>query len=106
MGVVALVGLKGAAGFFGRQSKLKGTAFFFLGLLLIILGWPFCTVGGFASQLYGIFLLFRSFLGTILVYAQGLPLIGGFLRSQSDALNRVVKVLETPTDKKRAKFEV
>ena len=85
---------------------MKGSAFFFLGLILIILGWPFFTITGFTSQLYGIFLLFQSFLGTILVYAQGLPVIGGFLRSQSDALNRVVKVLETPSDKKRAKFEV
>ena len=109
MGVVALVGFKNAASFFGRESKIKGSVFFFAGLLLIMLGWYLCTLLGFVGQMYGIFLLFRSFLGTILVYAQGLPVVGGFLRSQSDALNRAVKILEstgTGGDKKRAKFEV
>jgi hypothetical protein len=80
MGVVALVGFKSALSFFSRESKIKGSAFFFAGLLLIILGWFLCTFLGFIAQLYGIFLLFRSFLGTILIYAQSLPGIGGFLR--------------------------
>ncbi len=110
MGVVALVGVKNAATFFGRESKLKGSAFFFAGLLMIIIGWPFFTFLGFVSQLAGIFFLFRSFLGTILIYAQGLPVVGGFLRSQSDAINRAVKIIESSGsssgDKKRAKFEV
>lgn len=68
MGVVALVGYKNAFSFFGRESKLKGSLFFFIGLVLIITGWYLLTSLGFLSQLYGIFLLFRSFLGTILMY--------------------------------------
>jgi hypothetical protein len=68
MGVVTLVGYKNAFGFFGRESKLKGSLFFFIGLVLIITGWYLLTSLGFLSQLYGIFLLFRSFLGTILMY--------------------------------------
>ena len=108
MGVVALVGLKNAVGFFTRESKVRGSAFFFLGLVLILTGFYLCTFLGFVAQLYGIFLLFRSFIGTILVYAQGLPFIGGFLRS-SDAVHKVVKIIEnagTDTTKKRSKFEV
>lgn len=81
MGVVALVGAKNAVGFFLRESKIKGSLFFFLGLLCIITGWYMFTLLGFILQLYGIFLLFRSFLGTILIYGQSLPFIGGFLRS-------------------------
>ncbi len=50
-------------------------------------------------------MLFRSFIGTILVYAQGLPFVGNFLRS--DAVQRVAKVIESTGDsKKRSKFEV
>jgi hypothetical protein len=59
-------------------------------------------------QLYGIFLLFRSFLGTILIYGQSLPFIGGFLRSQSENIQKVVKGLDGGSEKRggRAKFEV
>jgi len=107
MGVVALVGFKNAVAFFSRSSKIQGSAFFFLGLVFIIVGWYLFTALGFLCQLYGIFLLFRSFIGTILVYAQGLPFVGGFLRS--DAVQRAAKVIETVgsgDSKKRAKFEV
>jgi hypothetical protein len=108
MGVVALVGFKNAVGFFARESKRKGSALFFFGLVLLCTGWYLCTLLGFVAQLAGIFFLFRSFLGTILVYAQSLPVIGGYLRS-SDALHRVVKVIENSDrggSAKRAKFEV
>jgi hypothetical protein len=106
MGVVALVGFKNTITFFTRSSKIKGSVFFFLGLILIVTGWYLFTLAGFLSQLYGIFLLFRSFLGTILVYAQSLPVIGGYL-SKSDAIHRAVKLIETGDDsKKRAKYEV
>jgi hypothetical protein len=69
MGVVALVGFKNTITFFTRSSKIKGSVFFFLGLFMIVTGWYLFTLAGFVCQLYGIFLLFRSFLGTILVYA-------------------------------------
>jgi hypothetical protein len=105
MGVVALVGLKNAVGFFTRSTKIQGSAFFFVGLVFIVIGWWMFTLIGFTCQLYGIFLLFRSFIGTILVYAQGLPFVGNFLRS--DAVQRVAKVIESTGDsKKRSKFEV
>lgn len=69
MGVVALVGFKNAVSFFARESKRKGSAFFFAGFLLICSGIYLCTTLGFLAQLAGIFFLFRSFLGTILIYA-------------------------------------
>jgi hypothetical protein len=105
MGVIALVGFKNAIGFFSRESKIKGSVFFFVGLVLIVTGWYLFTFLGFLAQLYGIFLLFRSFIGTILVYAQSLPFIGGFLRS-SDAVHKAVKIIENTDGKKRSKFEV
>lgn len=107
MGVIALVGFKNAIAFFTRSTKIQGSAFFFLGFLFIVVGWYLFTILGFMCQLYGIFLLFRSFIGTILIYAQGLPFIGNFLRS--DAVQRAAKVIEsvgTGDSKKRSKFEV
>lgn len=47
MGVVALVGAKNAFVFFMRESKIKGSIFFFLGLLCIITGWYGFTILGF-----------------------------------------------------------
>jgi hypothetical protein len=47
MGVVALVGFKNAVGFFARESKIKGSVFFFAGMVLICTGWYLCTLLGF-----------------------------------------------------------
>lgn len=105
MGVVSLVGFKNTVSFFTRGTKIKGSIFFFAGLLLIILGWYLFTFVGFSLQLYGIFLLFRSFLSPILMYAESLPVIGGFLQ-KNDTIHRVVKNIERGDGKKRAKFEV
>ena len=104
MGVVALVGPKNALGFFLKEKKIKGSIFFFVGFLFIIAGWYMFTFLGFLSQLYGIFLLFRSFLGTILIYGQGLPVVGGLFRSQSETIQKAVNKLSGTTG--RAKFEV
>jgi hypothetical protein len=106
MGVVGLVGPKNALGFFLKEKKVKGSIFFFLGLLFIISGWYMFTFLGFISQLYGIFLLFRSFLGTILIYGQGLPFIGGFLRSQSANIQKAANKFSGGSSSGRAKFEV
>jgi hypothetical protein len=78
--------------------------FFFAGFIIIMVGWWMFTLLGFVSQMWGIFLLFRSFLGTIMIYGQSLPIIGGILRS--DAVKSVVRILESSEKKGKAKFEV
>ena len=42
--------------------------FFFGGMTLIIVGWPFFVLGGFLCQVWGMFLMFKSFLKTIFAY--------------------------------------
>ena len=56
--------------------------------------------------MWGIFHLFRSFLGTIMIYGQSLPVIGGLLRN--DTVKSAVRIIENAGgDKKgKAKFEV
>ena len=68
MGIVALIGFKNTMGFFAKRSKIMGSVFFFLGFVMIIIGWYMFTTLGFTAQLYGMFLLFRSFIKTIFTY--------------------------------------
>ena len=81
MGVVSLVGPTNAAMFFAKKSKILGSAFFFSGFLLIMIGFYFFTTIGFFLQMYGIFQLFRSFIRTIFSYMQTLPVIGPCIRN-------------------------
>ena len=92
MGIVSLVGPQYSLQFF--QKKVKGSAFFFCGMILICLGYRFCTLGGFLLQLYGIYLLFRSFLKTIFAQMQTLPVIGPVLRD-TPAIHSVINYLSS-----------
>ena len=105
MGIVALIGFKSTMAFFFKKSKLLGSMFFFLGFILIIIGWYMFTVLGFTAQLYGTFLLFRSFIKTIFTYCQTLPVIGPFLRT-SPFIHKAVDAMADGDQKKKAKFEV
>jgi vesicle transport protein GOT1 len=71
-----LIGPQKTAVFFARRQKLKGTAAFFGGLTLILLRWPLI---GFCVELYGIFILFGDFLGTIAGFARNIPVIGPYI---------------------------
>ena len=71
---------------------MKGSLFFFAGLVMILLGYRFFTLIGFLLQMWGMFLMFRSFLKTIYAYMQTLPVIGPVLRDSvmiSNAVNWV-----------------
>ena len=88
MGIVALVGPQYSFQFF--QKKAKGSLFYFAGFVLIVLGYPMFTLLGFLCQVWGMFLMFRSFLKTIFAYMQTLPVIGPLLRDTPfihDAVN-------------------
>ena len=80
MGVVALIGPKNTVAFFTKKSKLTSSIVYFAGLFIIIIGWRMFTLLGFGLQLYGIFMLFRSFIKTLFAYCQTLPVIGPLLR--------------------------
>jgi hypothetical protein len=81
MGMISLVGVKQTVSFFCRKSKLQGSIFFFLGFVMIVIGWFLFTTAGFVLQMYGLFLLFRQFLSTIFSFVQTLPVIGPILRN-------------------------
>lgn len=67
--------------FFARRQKLKGTAAFISGIVLIVLRWPLV---GFLIELYGIFVLFGDFFATIGSFAGNIPVIGPYLQVALD----------------------
>ena len=82
MGLVVLIGPKNTLVFFAKKNRIQGSACYFAGFLLIIIGWFLFTTIGFLLQMYGLFMLFGSFMPTMLNYAQTLPTIGPFVRNQ------------------------
>ena len=64
-----------------RKGKLIGSAVFFVGFVMIVIGWFLFTTLGFLLQCYGLFLLFRDFIRVIFSYVQTLPVVGPVLRN-------------------------
>merc|ERR1719162_2553795 len=62
LGLSLLMGKK-VFKFFFRREKWKGTSAFFLGIAVIIIGWPFF---GFLIELYGVWRLFAAFLPNLI----------------------------------------
>lgn len=62
-GLALLLGPFKAFKFFFRKDKWKGTTGYFLGIAIIIVGWPFV---GFLTEMYGIWKLFAAFLPNVL----------------------------------------
>lgn len=69
--------------FFARREKIKGTAAFSAGILLILFRWPLV---GFLVELYGIFVLFGDFFATIGSFAGNIPIVGPYIQM---ALNKI-----------------
>lgn len=76
IGLTIIIGPQKTALFFARRQKLKGTAAFFGGLFLILMRWALI---GFLVELYGIFILFGDFLGTIAGFARNIPVVGPWI---------------------------
>jgi len=55
-GLTFVIGLERTSRFFFQKHKLRGTAAFFGGIAVVLIGWP---VIGMILEMYGFFLLFR-----------------------------------------------
>ncbi|MCJ1472674.1 Golgi Transport [Lambiella insularis] len=77
IGLPLIIGPQKMVLFFARRNKLKGTAAFVAGIILILLRWPLI---GFCVELYGIAVLFGDFLVTIGDYAGNVPVVGPWVR--------------------------
>mmetsp|Transcript_25742 Transcript_25742/g.74474 ORF Transcript_25742/g.74474 Transcript_25742/m.74474 type:complete len:139 (-) Transcript_25742:180-596(-) len=63
IGLGLLLGPSKAVRFFVRREKWKGSTSYFLGIGLIIFGWP---VVGFILEMYGVWKLFAAFLPNVI----------------------------------------
>lgn len=77
IGLTLIIGWQKTFVFFARRQKLKGTAAFMAGIVLIILRWP---LTGFLVELYGIFVLFGDFFATIASFAGNIPIVGPYIQ--------------------------
>jgi len=93
IGLTIIIGPQKTMAFFARRQKLKGTAAFFGGVALILLRWPLI---GFLVELYGIFILFGDFLGTIAGFARNIPIIGPWIGVAVDRSGVGVRSSELP----------
>jgi hypothetical protein len=84
--ILFLTGASYSAGFFTlmmffvKPSKIKGSFFYFFGLLLILIRFGF--IGG-CIQLIGIFYLFRDFIPQVYASSKYIPGIGPYICSSA-----------------------
>jgi hypothetical protein len=93
IGLTIIIGPQKTLLFFARRQKLKGTAAFFGGLALILMRWALI---GFLVELYGIFILFGDFLGTIAGFARNIPVVGQYIGMAVDRAGVSVRGAELP----------
>lgn len=83
IGLTLIIGFQRTFTFFSRRQKLKGTAAFAAGILLILFRWP---LTGFLIELYGLFILFGDFLVTIGQFAGNIPVVGPYIKTALETL--------------------
>ena len=79
--------------FFARRQKLKGTAAFIAGILLILFRWPLV---GFIVETYGIFVLFGDFFATIGSFAGNIPIVGPYIQAALRSISSGTRNAELP----------
>ena len=89
IGLTLIIGPQKTFIFFARRNKLKGTAAFLSGIILILLRWP---LTGFLVETYGIVVLFGDFFATIASFAGNIPVVGPYIQMVLDRLMRVLGV--------------
>ncbi|EIN11721.1 Got1-domain-containing protein [Punctularia strigosozonata HHB-11173 SS5] len=75
-GLTLIIGFTKTFYFFARKNKMRGTACFIGGILLVFLKWPFV---GMVVETFGFLNLFGDFFPVILTFLRQLPFIGHFL---------------------------
>jgi len=93
LGLTLIIGAQKSFLFFARRQKLKGTAAFVAGILLILFRWPLI---GFCVELYGIFVLFGDFFATIAGFVANVPVVGPYIARALEAVGGARRASELP----------
>eukprot|EP00035_Acanthoeca_spectabilis_P023343 m.448914 g.448914 ORF g.448914 m.448914 type:complete len:139 (+) comp19735_c0_seq1:94-510(+) len=71
-GVSLLIGLQNAFYFFFQPARLKGSAFFFFGVILVLI--KFAVIGMLVESV-GLFFLFSGFIPKIILFMRSVPVV-------------------------------
>ncbi|KAF2457714.1 Got1-like family protein [Lineolata rhizophorae] len=93
LGLTLIIGPQKTLLFFARRQKLKGTAAFCAGILLILLRWP---LTGFLVEAYGIFVLFGDFFATIAGFVANVPVVGPYVAKALETISGGRRNAELP----------
>mmetsp|Transcript_23974 Transcript_23974/g.56640 ORF Transcript_23974/g.56640 Transcript_23974/m.56640 type:complete len:126 (+) Transcript_23974:246-623(+) len=77
MGLTLTIGPSRTYRFFARKDRIRGTVIFFVGIVLVMIGWP---IFGMVAQIWALFFLFGQFFPIIYQSLQDVPVIGQFLK--------------------------
>lgn len=75
-GLAFIIGLERTFWFFFQRHKIKASTAFFLGIFIVLFGWPLI---GMCIESYGFLLLFRGFIPATLVFLTRVPVLGTIL---------------------------
>lgn len=75
-GVMLIIGPRRAVRFFFQKRKAKGSAFFFAGMALVLVGVP---ILGMFVEVFGFVNLFGDFFPVVISFLRRMPVIGNFL---------------------------
>ncbi|GLH01853.1 hypothetical protein R5R35_003623 [Gryllus longicercus] len=75
-GLACVIGLERTFRFFFQTHKLRGSAGFFGGIFLVLLGWPLI---GMLLETYGFVLLFSGFFPVAINFLRRVPVLGTLL---------------------------
>lgn len=75
-GLALVIGLERTFRFFFQKHKLKGSALFLGGVMVVLLGWP---VVGMVVEMYGFILLFKGFFPVVINFLRRVPVLGHIL---------------------------
>lgn len=93
IGLTLIIGAAKTLAFFARRQKLKGTAAFAVGIVMILMRWPLI---GFLVELYGIFVLFGDFFATIAGFVQNVPVVGPYVALALEKISGTRRSSELP----------
>jgi len=76
VGLCLIIGLERTMKFFFQKQKLKGSAFFLGGIVIVLIGWPLI---GILIEVYGFISLFGGFIPVAISFIRRIPGVGVIL---------------------------
>lgn len=87
-GLGCVIGPRRTFSFFFQRHKIKGSASFLGGIIIVLMGWPFL---GIVVETYGFIVLFSGFLPVAVNFLRRVPILGTFLNMPG--INRIMVFL-------------